>query len=212
MFFGTILLILILPLCILRYLHTLCENNRMQRPRLRMPIFGWWVRKLWILATIDRLFFPMVLYVLYLTVGERRFTSLFSFDRLILLFINRFFLFVKDHGPSVKWLKIIQAWYSLGECSSGTFICLDHLPTLTDSSNCFHFIYRWRWSWRIKSINVFVWLKNLRANHRPCCICSGGIYHFCYFSQCNHSWYISSGWLMERSLSCYAPWELGALY
>ncbi|XP_043278139.1 transmembrane protein 62-like isoform X2 [Venturia canescens] len=69
LFFGTILLVLIVPLCLLRCLHILCERNRMIRPRLRTPIFGWWARKLWILATIDRLFFPLVLYALYLAIG-----------------------------------------------------------------------------------------------------------------------------------------------
>ncbi|XP_011144010.1 transmembrane protein 62 isoform X2 [Harpegnathos saltator] len=67
--FCTILALLVAPLCLLRFLHILCENKYMHRPRLPIRFFHWWLRKLWILSTIDRLFFPLVLYSLYLAVG-----------------------------------------------------------------------------------------------------------------------------------------------
>ncbi|XP_026297136.1 transmembrane protein 62 isoform X2 [Apis mellifera] len=67
--FGTVLVLLVIPLCILRFLHILCERKQIHRPRFRIKFFHSWLRKLWILSTVDRLFFPLVLYALYLTVG-----------------------------------------------------------------------------------------------------------------------------------------------
>ncbi|XP_043584753.1 transmembrane protein 62-like isoform X2 [Bombus pyrosoma] len=67
--FGTVLVLLVIPLCVLRFLHILCERKQMHRPRFKIQFFYSWVRKLWILSTVDRLFFPLVLYTLYLTVG-----------------------------------------------------------------------------------------------------------------------------------------------
>ncbi|XP_015436785.1 PREDICTED: transmembrane protein 62-like [Dufourea novaeangliae] len=67
--FGTVLILLVVPLCLLRFLHILCEKKQMHRPRLRIKFFHLWLRKLWILSTVDRLCFPLVLYALYLTIG-----------------------------------------------------------------------------------------------------------------------------------------------
>ncbi|XP_076619314.1 transmembrane protein 62 isoform X2 [Colletes latitarsis] len=67
--FGTVLAFLVVPLCLLRFLHILCERKQMHRPRFRTKFFHSWFRKLWVLSTVDRLFFPVVLYALYLTVG-----------------------------------------------------------------------------------------------------------------------------------------------
>ncbi|XP_017875580.1 transmembrane protein 62-like [Ceratina calcarata] len=67
--FGTVLALLVIPLCLLRLLHILCEKKQMHRPRFRIKFFHSWLRKLWILSTVDRLFFPLVLYTLYLIVG-----------------------------------------------------------------------------------------------------------------------------------------------
>ncbi|XP_076179438.1 transmembrane protein 62 isoform X1 [Ptiloglossa arizonensis] len=67
--FGTVLVLLIVPLCLLRFLHVLCERKQMHRPRFRIKFFHLWLRKLWILSTVDRLFFPLVLYALYLIIG-----------------------------------------------------------------------------------------------------------------------------------------------
>ncbi|CAL7945274.1 unnamed protein product [Xylocopa violacea] len=67
--FGTVLVLLVIPLCLLRFLHILCEKKQMHRPRFRIKFFHLWLRKLWVLSTVDRLFFPLVMYALYLTVG-----------------------------------------------------------------------------------------------------------------------------------------------
>ncbi|XP_031848051.1 transmembrane protein 62 [Nomia melanderi] len=67
--FGTVLILLVVPLCLLRCLHILCEKKQMHRPRFRIKFFHSWLRKLWILSTVDRLCFPLVLYALYLIVG-----------------------------------------------------------------------------------------------------------------------------------------------
>jgi hypothetical protein len=40
------------------------------RPRVSVCFFQNWIRKLWILSTVDRVFYPLVLYALYLTVGK----------------------------------------------------------------------------------------------------------------------------------------------
>ncbi|XP_053989724.1 transmembrane protein 62-like isoform X2 [Hylaeus anthracinus] len=67
--FATVLVLLVVPLCLFRFLHVLCERKHMHRPRYPVKFVYAWFRKLWILSTVDRLFFPMVLYALYLTIG-----------------------------------------------------------------------------------------------------------------------------------------------
>ncbi|XP_066592487.1 transmembrane protein 62-like isoform X2 [Prorops nasuta] len=67
--FASVLVLLIAPLCIFRILHILCEGKRINRPKIRMKFLKCIIRKLWVLATIDRLFFPIILYALYLTIG-----------------------------------------------------------------------------------------------------------------------------------------------
>lgn len=67
--FGTLLALCVLPLCILKYLHKLVKARKLQRPRLSSNFFQNWIRKMWILSTVDRVFYPLVLYALYLTVG-----------------------------------------------------------------------------------------------------------------------------------------------
>ncbi|XP_023287605.1 transmembrane protein 62 isoform X2 [Orussus abietinus] len=67
--FASVLLIMIVPLCVLRLLHFMYKGKRLRQPRVPIKVFQWWYRKLWILSTVDRLFFPLVLYALYLTIG-----------------------------------------------------------------------------------------------------------------------------------------------
>ncbi|CAB3359311.1 Hypothetical predicted protein [Cloeon dipterum] len=67
--FGVMLIVCIVPLCITRFLHKLVRNKKIRRPRLRILFFQNWLRKIWILSTVDRIFFPLTLYVLYLTIG-----------------------------------------------------------------------------------------------------------------------------------------------
>ncbi|PSN33115.1 hypothetical protein C0J52_15540 [Blattella germanica] len=72
--FGTMLTVCVLPLCILKYLHKLVKDNfyvtahKFRKPRLPVAFFQNWIRKLWILSTVDRLFYPLVLYALYLAI------------------------------------------------------------------------------------------------------------------------------------------------
>ncbi|XP_050451450.1 transmembrane protein 62-like isoform X2 [Cataglyphis hispanica] len=67
--FAVTLAISIVPLCLLRFLHMYYKNRHMHRPRLRIKFFHWWLRKLWILSTIDKAFYGLMLYSLYLTIG-----------------------------------------------------------------------------------------------------------------------------------------------
>ncbi|XP_076231397.1 transmembrane protein 62 [Calliopsis andreniformis] len=67
--FWTILILLVVPLSLLRLFHMLCERKRMHRPRFRIKFFHSWLRKLWILSAVDRLYYPLVLYAIYLTCG-----------------------------------------------------------------------------------------------------------------------------------------------
>ena len=42
----------------------------MEKPRVRVRCLQLWLRKLWILSTVDRIFYPLTLYAIYLTFGE----------------------------------------------------------------------------------------------------------------------------------------------
>nr|CAD7264147.1 unnamed protein product [Timema shepardi] len=44
-------------------------TNKYQKPKLPLRCLQCWLQKLWILGTVDRIFYPLVLYALYLTVG-----------------------------------------------------------------------------------------------------------------------------------------------
>ncbi|XP_008553541.1 transmembrane protein 62 [Microplitis demolitor] len=59
----------IIPLCVFRLCHKLCELKKIKRPRIRIKIIKWFVKKFWILSTVDRLFYPLIFYAVYLTVG-----------------------------------------------------------------------------------------------------------------------------------------------
>lgn len=45
-----------------------CET--VTQPRVRMKLIRWWLRSHWILAAVDRLFYPLVLYAVYLLAGK----------------------------------------------------------------------------------------------------------------------------------------------
>ncbi|XP_067009565.1 transmembrane protein 62 isoform X2 [Anabrus simplex] len=68
-FFGMSLVMCIVPLCIFKFLHKLVKAHKVRKPRIGFKCFKWWIRKLWVLSTVDRIFYPLVLYPLYLTVG-----------------------------------------------------------------------------------------------------------------------------------------------
>ncbi|XP_058792329.1 transmembrane protein 62-like [Phymastichus coffea] len=70
--FVILFLMLVLPLCCLRVYHNayyLMNNRSTTPPRPRIKCFRWWLRNHWILSTVDRLFFPLVLYAIYLFIG-----------------------------------------------------------------------------------------------------------------------------------------------
>ncbi|XP_011175692.1 transmembrane protein 62 [Solenopsis invicta] len=67
-FFITLVLS-IFPLCFLRLIHEHYKNKRIQLPRRRMRCYHLWLRKLWILSTIDPVFFGLVAYTFYFTIG-----------------------------------------------------------------------------------------------------------------------------------------------
>lgn len=68
MFFVTLGLSIV-PLCFLRLVHMCHKNKRIELPRRRMKFFHLWLRKLWILSAVDRVFFGLVLYTLYFAIG-----------------------------------------------------------------------------------------------------------------------------------------------
>lgn len=69
-FFGVILFVNVGILCIFRICHKLCEMKRMRRIHTGIRVINCSIRKLWILSTIDRMFYPLILYPIYLTFGN----------------------------------------------------------------------------------------------------------------------------------------------
>ncbi|XP_059485481.1 transmembrane protein 62-like [Neocloeon triangulifer] len=67
--FGGMLILCIVPMCLTRFMHKLVKNKKMRRPRLGVGFLQDWLRKIWILSTVDRIFFPLTIYALYLTIG-----------------------------------------------------------------------------------------------------------------------------------------------
>ncbi|XP_047002995.1 transmembrane protein 62-like [Schistocerca americana] len=67
--FGVSLVICIVPLCAVKILHVLVKARRMRKPTWNAWCLRIWVQKLWVLSTVDRIFYPLVIYPLYLTVG-----------------------------------------------------------------------------------------------------------------------------------------------
>ncbi|KAG5323692.1 TMM62 protein, partial [Pseudoatta argentina] len=67
--FLVTLILAIIPLCFLRFVHMYYKNNRIELPRRRMKFFHLWLRKLWILSAVDRVFYGLVLYTLYFAIG-----------------------------------------------------------------------------------------------------------------------------------------------
>lgn len=88
--FGIMLIVCILPLCGFRVWHILVQrefffkkntvkieiifikillDKILQRPRIKYNCLRNCIRKLWILSTVDRIFLPVILYCVYLTLG-----------------------------------------------------------------------------------------------------------------------------------------------
>lgn len=66
-FFAFTVLLCTVPLCTFKIWHVLVKRETVQRPEFKF--MKSWCKKIWMLATVDAIFYPMVLYVLYLTVG-----------------------------------------------------------------------------------------------------------------------------------------------
>ncbi|XP_025831717.1 transmembrane protein 62-like [Agrilus planipennis] len=58
-----------LPLIVMRYMNRLVLAGKMSKPIIRRGCLQIWIRKLWILSTVDRLFYPLICYCIYLPVG-----------------------------------------------------------------------------------------------------------------------------------------------
>ncbi|KAH0539902.1 transmembrane protein 62-like [Cotesia glomerata] len=67
--FAIMHLLNIIPLCTLRFCHKLYELRKINRPRIKINIIRWLIKKFWILSTVDRLFYPLIFYTLYLAIG-----------------------------------------------------------------------------------------------------------------------------------------------
>ncbi|EFA02740.2 Transmembrane protein 62-like Protein [Tribolium castaneum] len=67
--FVVTLITCILPLIVFRLLHRMAEDKKLTPPRLRGSFCRMWLRKFWVLSTVDRIFWPIFLYPLYLSFG-----------------------------------------------------------------------------------------------------------------------------------------------
>ncbi|CAG9858616.1 unnamed protein product [Phyllotreta striolata] len=68
MFFITLCLSIV-PLFAIRYIHKLVAGGKMIKPKLRQSCCFSLLQKVWVMCTIDRMFWPIVLYPIYLAVG-----------------------------------------------------------------------------------------------------------------------------------------------
>ncbi|KAF5274250.1 hypothetical protein FQR65_LT04368 [Abscondita terminalis] len=69
MLFWIFNIISIVPLLLFKVLHCFAKDGRIDKPNARGGVFKNLVRKLWILSSIDRIFWPLVIYPIYLIVG-----------------------------------------------------------------------------------------------------------------------------------------------
>lgn len=67
--FACLLVFSILPMCILRLMHKLVKDEKVSKPVIRPGCLKALLRKMWIMSTVDRIFWPLVLYPVYLAFG-----------------------------------------------------------------------------------------------------------------------------------------------
>ncbi|XP_017772188.1 PREDICTED: transmembrane protein 62-like isoform X2 [Nicrophorus vespilloides] len=67
--FYVFLVLLLLPIISYRFTHKLVIQGKMRKPVMRKGLLKSWIRKMWVLSSIDRLFWPIVLYPIYLSFG-----------------------------------------------------------------------------------------------------------------------------------------------
>ncbi|KAL1489693.1 hypothetical protein ABEB36_013633 [Hypothenemus hampei] len=68
-FFIVTLIVYLLPLILMKYFHKAITAGFFAQPRLKGNCIKCWTKRLWILTTVNRIFWPMVLYPLYLVFG-----------------------------------------------------------------------------------------------------------------------------------------------
>ncbi|XP_044005979.1 transmembrane protein 62-like [Aphidius gifuensis] len=68
-FYAFMSIIIIVPLCICKYLHGLCQKKQRDNPRIRRKWIRSCVRKIWLLSTLDFIFYPIIIYPIYLAIG-----------------------------------------------------------------------------------------------------------------------------------------------
>ncbi|GAB0096777.1 Neurotransmitter-gated ion-channel ligand-binding domain [Sergentomyia squamirostris] len=68
-FFGTMIAICLIPLTILRLWHMAVVRGKCTRPKFRLGFVRNVIRKLWLLASVNRLFFPLFIFYIYMLVG-----------------------------------------------------------------------------------------------------------------------------------------------
>ncbi|EAT47735.1 AAEL001191-PA [Aedes aegypti] len=68
-FYSMALITCLVPLCVFRIWHMLVRSGTVTRPRIRSYCCRGWIRKMWILSTVDRLVFPLIGYCLFVTCG-----------------------------------------------------------------------------------------------------------------------------------------------
>lgn len=67
--FAVTLLVHLFPLMAMKYFHRAILGGYIRQPKLRGNFLRNWIRKFWIMTTIDRVFWPIVLYPVYLVFG-----------------------------------------------------------------------------------------------------------------------------------------------
>lgn len=63
------ILISILPLLILRHIHHKILLGKSSKVNLKRHFFRQWLRKLWLVSNIDSIFYPLIIYEVYLIIG-----------------------------------------------------------------------------------------------------------------------------------------------
>lgn len=72
------ILILILPLVIMRFIHEKTKEKKIALARLKNNIIHNWIKKLWLLSIIDRIFYPLILYEIYVIFGPWSFGEIIA--------------------------------------------------------------------------------------------------------------------------------------
>uniref|UniRef100_A0A1B6LP93 Uncharacterized protein n=2 Tax=Graphocephala atropunctata TaxID=36148 RepID=A0A1B6LP93_9HEMI len=67
--FGLGVVACVLPLSLLRILLTRIRGGKRQIPTTNVSLISRWYRRLWILANLDRFFYPLILYPIYICFG-----------------------------------------------------------------------------------------------------------------------------------------------